>query len=407
MTAYKTTSWKQTEVGKIPADWDVKTLGDIFNFSAGGDVDKNTFSAEKTDAHIYPIYANALVDLGLYGYSSKYTIESEAVTITGRGDIGKVFYRSGKFTPIVRLLTGITGNKYNTKFLSYACCFIKFNVESTGVPQLTVPQVEGYAVSFPTDKSEQSEIAKVLSDIDALVESLEKLRDKKRAIKTGAMQELLTGHRRLPGFTEPWEDVILGDENIAQVLKGVGLSKDKLSSTGKHECILYGELFTTYAEQITRIVSKTDCQEGTLSKHGDVLLPGSTTTTGVDLADASALLLDGVLLGGDINIIRDKGNNFNPIFLAYLLNGVLREDIAKIAKGTTVYHLHGTDLKKLSLKLPSVPEQTAIADILSDMDAEIEALDKKIAKYRAIKDGAMAELLSGRIRLVPPAAPKN
>ena len=215
------------------------------------------------------------------------------------------------------------------------------------------------------------------------------------------MQELLTGKHRLNGFTEPWKEVKLG--NVADVLKGANLSKGKTSLNGHNSCILYGELFTTYKEKILNVVSRTDYDEGVLSKKGDVLLPGSTTTTGIDLAKASALMLDNILLGGDINILRVDFALIDSVFLAYLITHTQRNAIDKIAKGTTVYHLHGTDLKDLAICIPTdKSEQTAIANVLSDMDNEISAINDKINKYKQIKAGVADELLSGRIRLIKP-----
>ena len=268
------------------------------------------------------------------------------------------------------------------------------------VSRLYNKDIVNLKISIPS-LSEQQKIAEVLTDLDDLIAELEKVRDKKQAIKIGAMQELLTGKHRLNGFTEPWKEVKLG--NVADVLKGANLSKGKTSLNGHNSCILYGELFTTYKEKILNVVSRTDYDEGVLSKKGDVLLPGSTTTTGIDLAKASALMLDNILLGGDINILRVDFALIDSVFLAYLITRTQRNAIDKIAKGTTVYHLHGTDLKDLAICIPTdKSEQTAIANVLSDMDNEISAINDKINKYKQIKAGVADELLSGRIRLIKP-----
>ncbi len=212
------------------------------------------------------------------------------------------------------------------------------------------------------------------------------------------MQQLLTGKTRLPGFSGKWETKRLSD--MANIIKGNTLSKSLLSESGINPCILYGELFTTYGRVITKTVSFTNSPEGIKSLSGDVLLPGSTTTTGADLATASALLLDGVALGGDINIVRQKGVGYDPTFLACYLTYVARNEIAELAQGTTIHHLYGKDLKGLSLSLPHHTEQTAIASIISDMDAELTALEARREKTRAIKQGMMQELLTGKTRLI-------
>jgi len=231
-----------------------------------------------------------------------------------------------------------------------------------------------------------------------LLAALDKLIAKKRAIKQAAMQQLLTGKTRLPGFTGEWETKRLGE--VADVLKGSALSKSLIAASGVHPCILYGELFTTYGRVISNVVSRTNSSEGCRSVAGDVLLPGSTTTTGADLATASALLIDDVALGGDIIIVRCKGKSYDPVFLANFLTHTARHEIAELTQGITIHHLYGKDLKTLSLQLPSLPEQTAIAAVLSDMDAAIAALERRRDKTQQIKQGMMQQLLTGRVRLV-------
>ena len=179
--------------------WRKVRLGEIGDFYVGGDVDKNCFSPYPTMECKYPIYANALVNEGLYGYSSKYGFDKEAVTITGRGDVGKVFYRKPYFTTIIRLVTLIpTDPNIDVKFLSYAMSKINFIIESTGVPQLTAPQAKKYEVSVPykngkPDLTEQRSIASILSGIDAKIAAEEKVLEKYGKVKKGLMERLLDG----------------------------------------------------------------------------------------------------------------------------------------------------------------------------------------------------------------------
>ena len=146
--------------------------------------------------------------------------------------------------------------------------------------------------------------------------------------------------------------------------------------------------------------SKSFCTESIFSKDGDILYPGSTTTTGIDLAKASAIMKSNVLLGGDIVILRKANFNYNPIYLTYFLNEIRRNDIAQTTKGITIHHLYGKDLAGIYAEFPSTEEQNAIATILSDMDAEITALETKLEKYRNVKLGMMQNLLTGKIRIV-------
>ena len=177
--------------------WKKVRLGEMGDFYVGGDVDRSCFSPYPTVECRFPIYANALVNEGLYGYSNKYEFDKEAVTITGRGDVGKVFYRKPYFSTIIRLVTLIpTDSNIDVKFLSYAMSRINFIIESTGVPQLTAPQAKKYEVSVPykndkPDLTEQRRIAAILSGIDAKIATEEKVLEKYEKVKKGLMERML------------------------------------------------------------------------------------------------------------------------------------------------------------------------------------------------------------------------
>jgi len=274
--------------------------------------------------------------------------------------------------------------------------YLKDRATGSTVRHTSLSIISSVNISLPS-KEEQIAIVKYLTDIDSLITSLEKLIEKKKNIKQGAMQELLTGKRRLPGFSGEWEITII--DTCCHILKGRGLSKSQLTSDGLHDCILYGELFTTYNDVIEEIYSSTNSNDGVESIAGDILLPGSTTTTGIDLAKASALLQDGVRLGGDINILRPK-RKLDSSFFAMYLNVVKRNAIAEKTKGITIHHLHGNDIKNIIVKLPSLSEQIAISTIIKTSDVGLHSLENQLSKYRLIKQGMMQELLTGRIRLI-------
>ena len=264
-------------------------------------------------------------------------------------------------------------------------------------PQLTVKGIETLKIPLPPTKAEQEAIAKALTDADALIESLEQLLTKKRQIKKGALQELLTGKKRLPGFTGEWQVKNLGD--MATFHKGKGLPKSSLVSFGSEPCIHYGELFTKYAETIHKIVSRTDKSGDYFrSEANDVLMPTSDVTPN-GLAKASCVTMGGVILGGDILVIRADVDVLFGTFLAYLIRHA-QEKILQLVTGTTVFHLYAGDMKKFTFLRPSVVEQRVIVAVLGDMDAEITALEAKLSKARQLKQGMMQELLTGRIRLL-------
>jgi len=264
------------------------------------------------------------------------------------------------------------------------------------VSNLRIPALKQLQILVP-DLPEQRAIATALSDVDALLGALERLIAKKRDLKQAAMQQLLTGQTRLPGFDGEWGVMQLGE--VATFLKGKGLPKSALVPDGSDPCIHYGELFTKYPETIGEIFSRTNGMEDSFrSVANDVLMPTSDVTPR-GLAKASCVIIDGVILGGDILVIRsDKQRVFGP-FLSYIIR---REEsqVLRLVTGSTVYHLYGSDMKKFIFSLPSLSEQTAIATVLSDMDAELVALEQRLAKTRALKQGMMQELLTGRTRLV-------
>ena len=213
------------------------------------------------------------------------------------------------------------------------------------------------------------------------------------------MQQLLTGRTRLPGFGGEWVEKTLGD--MATFLKGRGLSKADISQDGTKPCIHYGELFRNYGERITTVMHGTDLDdEFVYSVTNDVLMPTSDVTPN-GLATASCIQQSGIILGGGILIIRVPKDVIDGVFLAYSIRHH-RDQIMGLVTGTTVYHLYGHDMAKFSFPAPNLEEQRAIAEALSDMDDEIVALESRLDKVRALKQGAMQQLLTGRIRLPAP-----
>jgi type I restriction enzyme S subunit len=251
-------------------------------------------------------------------------------------------------------------------------------------------------VAVPPTLREQSAIASVLSDADALITNLKNLIAKKRNIRKGAMQQLLTGKKRLPGFSGEWKTTNLG--TVAEFYHGRGLSKDDLREEGSYKCIHYGQLFTIYKELIREVKNRTITNVGYFrSTENDVLMPTSDVTPR-GLATASCIKEHGVVLGGGIVVIRFH-NGYDGLFFCYFVTQN-RTSILKLVKGSTVFHLYATDLANLEIHFPEYQEQIAISQVLSDMDEEIEALENKLSKYRLIKKGMMQELLTGRKRLI-------
>ncbi len=391
----RTTKSKPSEVGPIPEDWEAKRLGELFVISAAGDLQTECSSRERMDLNVYPIYSNSLENAGLYGYTSNPRYKADAVTITGRGTLGHAEYRSCDFDAIIRLIVLKPSGEIDGRYVVAQINHKKpFHFEITSIPQLTVPQVADSVIPVPP-LPEQQAIAEALSDMDALLAAMTTLIEKKRAIKQGTMQQLLSGKQRLAGFTGKWVEKRLGDCGVWR--KGQPLAKDELVSDGRIECIHYGELFTTYAEVIQYVVSRTNAKTAVVSTLGDILFPVSDVTP-TGLGRCSAIMRQGVILGGDL-IALSLNNDLCPEFISYAINHY-KEAIVERVTGTAVKHISSKCLSEIVFLVPpTLAEQQAIAAVLSDMDAEIAALEAKREKYERIKQGMMQGLLTGKIRL--------
>lgn len=188
-------------------------------------------------------------------------------------------------------------------------------------------------------------------------------------------------------------------DSIALFYKGKGISKSDIDPLGGVPCIRYGELYTIYGEVIDRIFSRTNLQlpELFLSQSNDVVIPSSGETK-IDIAKASCVLLNGVALGGDLNVLR---SNANGIFLSYLLNGPCKAGIARKAQGDAVVHLYASQLKLLNVPIPKLPEQQKIADCLSSVDELIIVERKRLSSLKNYKKGLMQDLFPAGDEVVP------
>ena len=199
---------------------------------------------------------------------------------------------------------------------------------------------------------------------------------------------------RFPEFEGEWEEKRLSD--IADLSKGIGISKDQLSADGE-PCILYGELYTKYkSERIKEVISKTNIDNTKLvkSKANDVIMPCSGETA-EEIATARCVLKDDILLGGDLNIVRLHG--YDGSFMSYQLNGKRKYDIAKVAQGVSVVHLYGEHLKNIKTINPSLNEQKKIANLLSLLDERISTQNKIIEKLESLIKGIRNDVF-GKLR---------
>ena len=380
----------------IPVGWEDKTLGDVCGRVTTGKLDANAMVANGD----YPFFTCA----SEHYWIDQYAFDCEALLVSGNGaNVGYVHYYKGKFNAYQRTYV-ISEFSADVQFIKL---FLDRNlqqrihteVNAGNTPYIKMDTLTEMRVVLPRSPDEQRNIARALSDVDALIGTLEQLIVKKHNLKTAAMQQLLTGQTRLPGFTTKWEVKRLGDVGVFS--KGSGIRKDEVVAFGL-PCVRYGEIYTHHNDHLKAfnsfITPATALQSHRIMK-GDLLFAGSGETA-EEIGKCVAFLWDQeAYAGGDIVILSPIGQSSK--FLGYLMNysSVVFQK-ARMGQGDAVVHISARNLARLELHLPPLPEQTAIAEVLSDMDAELAALEQRRDKTRFLKQGIMQELLTGKTRLV-------
>jgi len=252
---------------------------------------------------------------------------------------------------------------------------------------------------------EQREIAKALSDIDRLIESLDALIAKKRAIKQATMQQLLTGKTRLPGFTEDWEPTRLdrcgstygGITGKGKADFGHGAARYVTFLNVLENAIIQPSMFE--AVDIGPAETQNRVRRGDLLFNGTSETPEDVALGACVLDDWDDLYLNSFCFGFRFHADTDH----DPLFFAYFFRGSMgRQLMSALAQGATRYNMSKRQFLRLECSLPGGDEQREIAQVLADMDKEIAVIQQRRDKTRAIKQGMMQQLLTGRIRLVKP-----
>lgn len=241
---------------------------------------------------------------------------------------------------------------------------------------------------------EQQKIVSFLNSIDKKIQQLEKKKNLLEHYKEGIMQKIFSQEIRFRDENgtnySNWEKKKLGE--VFSQNKGRDISKSDIIDDGVNPCILYGELYTTYSEVISKIKSYTNSNGGLKSKINDLLLPSSTTTTGIDLVNFTALNIENVQLGGDIIVLRQKEFSVNNRFFAYYLSNHKKTEIASKAQGITIIHLYYNSIKDIIIDLPALEEQSKIADFLTSIDSKIESINTEINNTKEYKKGLMQKM---------------
>lgn len=400
----KSAKFKDSPLGPIPQDWEVKRLGEI------GEplMCKRVLKHQTSDQGDIPFYKigtfgktpDAYISRSLFeSLRSKYPFPRKGdCLISAAGTIGRVVVYNGEdayFQDSNIVWIDNDESVVTNEYLALCYALMKWQSEDGGIiSRLYNANLKAQIIVCPP-LPEQQRIAEALGEVDKLIESLDEQIEKKRLIAKGVAHDLLSAKKRLPGFKGEWEMLKLGDMGIW--LKGQALSKSDVTSTGTYECIHYGELFTKYGPVIQTVVSRTDKEPIIFSVSGDILFPSSDVTP-EGLGRCSAIMADGVILGGDMIILR-LGVTCSPQLVSHVINQNRRMIIAKVT-GITVRHITSKALSNIEIPLPpTFAEQQAIADLLSEQDAAIAALEEKREKYARIKEGMMRDLLTGRVRV--------
>jgi type I restriction enzyme S subunit len=334
------------------------------------------------------------------------------ITITG--NVGRVLYLQGvgvaninQHIARIRISSPRAHAGYVHHFLSQATVRKNFESITTGqaYPQISLRQVRDARIALP-QLPEQRAIAEALSDVDALVGALDALIAKKRAIRQGAMQQLLTGKIRLPGFVEEWAEVNMARDSVLKARIGwQGLTTAEYKRTGEYFLVtgtdfVHGRVnwHTCHFVDRSRFMQDPHIQ----LLEGDVLLTKDGTIGKAGYVEA---LPGPATLNSGVFVIRPKNEAYVPLYMYYVLtSSIFDAFLARLQAGSTISHLYQKDFVAFAFRAPGRSEQAAIASALSDMDGELAALEARRDKARAIKQGMMQQLLTGRVRLVKPAA---
>ena len=409
--------YQRTEVGVIPEDWEVKSANQLGNPVRGGSPRPAGDSRYFNGSYIPWLTVAALTNIP----ACQLIVSETESRLTEEGSLQSrtliagtlIIANSGATLGVAKILSikccandGIAAllnlrkrvcSKYLAQFINSKTNYLRDTVATgNGQPNLNTELIGNFKIPLPPTLAEQEAIAEALSDADALIESLEQLLTKKRQIKKGAMQELLTGKKRLPQFDGKWQTTAL--ECVVEIKNGATPSTqisafwdgsipwcrptDITGTTGKY-------LLTT--ERSITAEGLASCG-ATLLPAGTLLLCSRATIGEIKIATSPVCTNQGF----KSLVCKDGVSNE---FLYYVLV-TLKPQLLKHASGSTFLEIGKRDVAAIQVMLPSYAEQSAIANILSDMDAEITALEAKLSKARQIKQGMMQELLTGRIRLL-------
>jgi len=401
--------YKRTEVGVIPEDWNLDSIENVAHITTGS---KNT--QDRVEDGQYPFFVRSQIVERINSYS----FDGEAVLTAGDGvGTGKVFhYINGRFDVHQRVYRisnfseRINGYFFYLYFSTHFYSRIMQMTAKSSVDSVRRDMIARMLIPVPSTKTEQRAIAEALSDVDALLAGLDRLIAKKRDLKQAAMQQLLTGQTRLPGFHGKWEVKSFGE--LFNFSGGYSASRDQLSSEG-HCYLHYGDI---HGATKTTVDVRLDYQNipkldiplkrvasNFLLEDGDVVfVDASEDDEGTSRHIVVVNKDKKPFISGLHTIVsKSKTDELTNEYRRFCFQtAAIRKQFLYYAVGTKVSGISKTNIAKLTLPVPSVSEQTAIAAVLSDMDAELAALEARHDKTRNLKQAMIQELLTGRTRLI-------
>ncbi|MCD5030311.1 restriction endonuclease subunit S [Enterococcus asini] len=372
-------------------DWEERKLSTESTITAGGDIDKSKLK----EFGEYPIFANALTNDGIVGYyDSYYRVEAPAVTVTGRGDVGHAKARKVNFTPVVRLLA--VKSNHDVDFLENAINNHKVLVESTGVPQLTAPQLGNYKIFFPTGE-EQEKIGSFFKQLDDTIALHQHKLDLLKEQKKGFLQKMFPKNGakvpelRFAGFDDDWEQRKLGD--LAEIKDSARIPNIKWQKEGvpylrssdlSSEHIKDG-LFLSLADYM-----KYDKITGSPKKGDLIFASGGDIGLAIYKHDSLPIYVQG---GSILYVKTSKCENLDGLFLKYsFASPKVKKYIRNASTGTSLKHFVLKPANALPISYPDLIEQEKIGSLLMQMDRTITLHQRKLDLLKEQKKGFLQKM---------------
>lgn len=381
--------------------WVEKRIADIVKISAGGDVDK----IKLKESGKYPVVANALTNKGIVGFYDDYKVKAPEVTVTGRGDVGYAVARHENFTPIVRLLT-LQSENIDVDYLENQINSMRILNESTGVPQLTAPQLGNYKVYHP-EIDEQSAIGSLFRTLDDLLASYKNNLANYQSLKTTMLSKMFpkagqtVPEIRLDGFDGEWECVKM--EDIFQIIDGDrGKSypgESDFSSFGHTLFLDTGNVKKTGLDfSTTKFISEEKDKELRNGKLilGDFILTSRGTLGNVAYYDENIKKrYSSVRINSAMLILRPLlGDKISHEYILAILRGNLISDFMKVNQvGSAQPHITKKEFSKIKVQVPSnIREQQAIGTYFTNLDNLISAHQEKITQLETLKKKLLQDM---------------